>query len=160
MQNIYHFWFFFIILASLFSTSASRANIFFNFSFGTGGGLSGFSSASILISSSLLMLFYVLMSMSTPTISSVKITPKLFLLIQGASGLGYAELMPISSMILGSTSNLISGGYTLGRQNDNRSLTFLFSLYSTSGKIEQSLFVKGKGVKSRGSLDGNSPNSS
>jgi hypothetical protein len=48
--------------------------------------------------------------MSTPTISSVKITPNVFRLIQGASGLGSAELIPIYSMILGSMSNLIYGG--------------------------------------------------
>lgn len=66
------------------------------------------------------------MSMSTPTISSVKMTPNVFLLIQGASGLGYNELMPISSMTFASMSNLISGGLTLGRQKDSLNLAFLF----------------------------------
>jgi len=41
------------------------------------------------------------MSMSTPTISSVNITPKLLRLIQGASGLGSVELISSYSMILG-----------------------------------------------------------
>ena len=53
-------------------------------------------------------------------------TPKVFLLIQGASGLGSVELIPIYSIILGSISKFISGGCTVGKQKDSLNLIDAF----------------------------------
>ena len=153
----YHSFFLFINFASLFSTFSSNANISLNLPFSTTG-LSW--STSILISYNFLTLFYVLISMSMPTISSVKTTPKVFLLIHGASGLGSVEFIPSSSIIFCSISKFISGGLTKGRQNDSLNLMKGLSGYSISEKMEQSRFVTGKGVKSSGSWGSSSPNSS
>ncbi len=101
----FHYFRFFMSLANLFSTSASNAKIFFNFYFCV---LECYcSSPSILIYSIFFTLFSVFMSTSTPTISSVKITPNVLRFIQGASGLGYTELMAIYSITLVSMSNFI-----------------------------------------------------
>ena len=85
LSSVHDFLFFYINLANLVYTSASKKNMSFNLLFYTIG-LS--CSSSILISSKRFKLFYVLISMSTPTISSVNTTPNTLRLIQGASGLG------------------------------------------------------------------------
>ena len=77
----------------------------------------------ILMWSRLFILFSVFKSMSIPTISSVKITPWVFLLIQGASGRDYVDAMLIFLIILRSGSNFISGGTTSGRQKDSLNLS-------------------------------------